>query len=191
MAKEKPGDGSALAPLAWWHFVYRTVHGTQHAGTRWEIDVDFFDIDEKIRLYRDGRLDRIQRSKARFELDDGARIEAALSTYGLRRGHLVLPDGTERRLTPAPRTAERWRADLERDHPTVSRRLAAVSWTVLALALLLQIPQILEMGSEMTGWYAFTSPITLPGPVNATLTVAGVLAGLERALRMRYHWLLD
>lgn len=191
MAKEKQGDGRPLPAWRWWHPVYRSVMQVDHAGSRWHIDVDFFDWDEKVHLYRDGRLDRVQRGKARFELEDGARIEAAMSTYGLRRAHLVLPDGTERRLDPAPGTAERWRADLERDHPTASRRLAYVSWTVLVVALVLQVPQLLALGSVLTGWYEFTSPVTLPGWLDTVLSVGGTLAGIERALRLRYHWLLD
>ena len=31
----------------------------------------------------------------------------------------------------------------------------------------------------------------LPGWVNITLTVAALLASIERALRLRNHWLLD
>lgn len=191
MAKEKQGDGSRLPPWRWWHPLHRSVMGVEHGGSRWHIDVDFFDWDEKVHLYRDGRQDRVQRGKARFELPTGARIEAALSTYGLRRAHLVLPDGTERQLEPAPGTAERWRADLEREHPTVSQWLGRISWAVLVVALLLQLPQLVALVSTLTGWFEFSSPVTLPGWLNTPLSVAGVLAGIERALRLRYHWLLD
>lgn len=47
------------------------------------------------------------------------------------------------------------------------------------------------MGAELTGWYRFASPINLPAWMNTPPTVAGVLAGLERALRLRYTWLPD
>ncbi len=94
-------------------------------------------------------------------------------------------------LEGAPGTAERWRSDLDRDNPTLSRQLAAASWTVLVLALLLQVPQLLELVANGTGWFSFTSPVTLPSSLNTPLTIAGALAGLERALRLRYHWLLD
>lgn len=191
MRREKPGDGRELPPWRWWHALYRSVMGVEHAGARWHIDVDFFDWDEKVHLYRDHRQDRVQRGRARFELDDGARIEAAMSTYGLRRAHLVLPDGTERQLEPAPGTAERWRANLERDHPMLSRRVSIVSWTVLVVALALQVPQLLALGSTTTGWYDLTAEISLPAWLNTPLFVAGVLAGVERALRLRYHWLID
>ncbi|MEE6282782.1 hypothetical protein [Georgenia sunbinii] len=189
--RERAGDGSELRPMAGWHFIYRSVLGTEHDGARWDIDVDFFDWDDKVVLYRDGRQDRVQRGRTRFPLDDGARIEAAMSTFGLRRAHLVLPDGTERPLVPARGTGERWRADLDRDHPTISRRLGAASTAVLVIALVLQLPQLVAAVAELTGWFTFVAPVTLPGVLNTPLTIAAVLAALERALRLRHHWLID
>ena len=191
MPKERPGDGSELKPMRRWDFLWRTVMGIRYAGARWDIDVDFFDWDEKVRLYRDGLQQRVQRGTSRFELDDGARIEVAWSTYGLRRAHLVGADGAQRQLVPARGTAERWRAELHRDRPGLSRRLGIVSWLGLVIALVLQIPQALAVVAELTGWYRFASPVALPAWLNTPLTVAGVLAALERALRLRYHWLLD
>ena len=191
MAKETPGDGTMLRPMRWWHPLYRSVFGIEHDGARWDIEVDFFDWDEKVALYRNGIQNRIPKGKSRFELPDGSRIEAAMSTYGMRRARLVESGGTKRQLTPAEGTAERWRADLDRDRPQLSRTIGVVSWTIVVIALLLQIPQLAELGAELTGWYEFTSPISLPAWLNTPLTIAGVLAGLERALRLRYNWLLD
>ncbi|MBD2844042.1 hypothetical protein IDH44_02470 [Paenibacillus sp. IB182496] len=37
----------------------------------------------------------------------------------------------------------------------------------------------------------FESPISLPAPVNYAIVGAGLLAGYERALMFRSHWLLD
>lgn len=37
----------------------------------------------------------------------------------------------------------------------------------------------------------FDSPVALPAWFNIGLTVAALLASTERALRLRYHWLLD
>ncbi|WP_413452392.1 hypothetical protein AA0Y32_11000 [Georgenia phoenicis] len=191
MARERAGDGSALRPVRGLQWLWRGVLGTEHAGARWDVEVDFLDWDEKVHLYRDGVQERVQRGTSAFVLDDGARIEVRWSTYGLRRAHLVHVDGTEVPLVPAPGTAERWRADLDHERPGLSRRLALASWTVLVLALLLQVPQLLELGAGVTGWYAFTSPVELPAWLNTPLSVAAVLAGLERALRLRHHWLLD
>lgn len=191
MAKEKPGDGSKLKPVAAWQFIWRSVLGIDYGGTRWDIDVDFFDWNERVYLYRDGHQDRIQRGTSTFHLDDHARIEVAWSTYGLRRAHLVHPDGHPQQLIPARGTAERWRADLDRDHPDLSRWIGIVSWTVLVIALVLQLPQLVALIGVATGWFEFTSPISLPGRINSALGTAAIVAGIERALRLRHHWLLD
>src|SRR5690625_7669382 len=82
VAREKPGDGRALAPMQWWQSLYRTVMGTDHGGVRWDVDMDFFEWRDTFVLYRDGRQDRVQHGTAAFRLPDGARIEAAMSTYG-------------------------------------------------------------------------------------------------------------
>jgi len=66
---------------------------------------------------------------------------------------------------------------------------------VLLVGLVLLVPQLLELVTridavaERVG--VFTSPVSLPPWLNTTLTVAGVLASLERALTLRNHWLLD
>lgn len=192
MGKQVPGDGSPLKPFKPWQAVYRTVMGIEHAGRRWDIDVDFLDWTDRTDLYRDGRAHLRQTgTSARFDVGDGAHIVVAQSTYGLKRAHLVLADGSERQLDPVPGTAERWRADLDRDSPVLSRRIGAASWTILVLMLVLQVPQWAKMISEASGWFEFVSPISLPSGLNTALTILGVLAAIERALRLRYHWLLD
>lgn len=120
MPTDIAGDRSELRPMDRWHFIWRTTMGVRHAGVRWDIDVDFLDWDEKVRLYRDGQQERVQRGSSRFGLEDGASIEVVWSTYGLRRVHLVTADGTKQQFTPAPGTAERWRAELDRDRPVLS-----------------------------------------------------------------------
>ncbi|MCI2958426.1 hypothetical protein MN032_12050 [Agromyces atrinae] len=69
------------------------------------------------------------------------------------------------------------------------------SVTILLVSLVLGVPQLLELVTSID-WVAenigtFTSPIHLPSAVNVTLIVASIIASTERALRLRYHWLLD
>ncbi len=60
---------------------------------------------------------------------------------------------------------------------------------------MLGVPQIAQQITEIPPIAdrvgVFTSPIHLPGWLNVTVLVATVLASTERALRLRYHWLLD
>ena len=208
MGREKPGNDQPLKPFRWWQGLWRSVFGIEHEGTRWDIDVDFLDWNERVALYRDGRQHRTQVLPARFKLDD-ATIEVRTSTWGMRRAHLVAADKREQQLTPVPGTSERWRADLERRRPGVSRAISVTSLLVLLSVIVLQLPQgiewladvsseiapglpqSLEPMADLLEAFTFTSPWHLDGWVNTVLFVGGTLALLERALRLRYSWWLD
>ena len=191
MTGGRAGDGSPLAPVGRWAPLWRVVMGTYHAGARYDVDADLWDPMESVRLYRDGHQLRVQSSPARFDLEDGARIEVAYSTLGLKRAHLVTADGGSRMLEPAPGTGERWRADLEQERPSISRLLAILAWSVLVIALVVELPQLAEQVAGWTGLFTFTSPVQAPAWLNTVLTVGGVLAGLDRALRLRWNALID
>jgi hypothetical protein len=66
---------------------------------------------------------------------------------------------------------------------------------VLLAALAVLIPQIAEQVTKSEGIAqhtgTFTSPIGLPKWGNIALSLATVAASTERALRLRYNWLLD
>lgn len=197
--KVTPGDGSSLKPYRRWHSLWRSLFQIDlrrpEGGTdTYAVDVDFFAWEEELRLYRNGEQVARAGSPASFPIPGGA-IEAATSTYGVRRMHAVRHDGAEKQLTPHPFTGEAWRARLARRHPTLSRVLAGASFTVLAVSLVVLAPQVAEWVSRLPiiadSIGTFTSPIALPPEANIALTVAGVLAGIERAQRLRHHWLLD
>lgn len=188
--KSRPGDGSAIRPLRRWDSIWRGRFGTDHRGARYDIDVNFFDLDERVYLYLDGAQWAWQRSPAKFALGNETFIEAELSKYGMKLARLTSPSGTQQ-LQPIAGTAEAWRLRFHRQHRGWSRLLGALSWSILAGSLLLELPQLVEAIAEGTGWFTFASPVALPPGVNIALTLAGVAAGLERALRLQHHWLLD
>ena len=70
-----------------------------------------------------------------------------------------------------------------------------MSWAVLVVALVLGVPQIVEQISQIPpvaeNVGTFTSPFHLSATLNVALVVATLVASTERALRLRYHWLLD
>lgn len=209
MSKEKPGNGRPLKAFHWWQGLWRSVFAIEHDDAHWHVEVNFLDWDERVALYRDGHQDRTQRLPARFGLDDGSRIEVRTSTYGIRRAHLVSPEGREQQLVPVPGSAERWRADLERRRPGLSTTISVTSFVVLLAVIVLQVPQGLEWLADLSdevapelpenlsglvgvlGQFSFTSPWNLGSVLNTSITVAGLLALLERALRLRYSWWLD
>lgn len=185
----RPRCPERFEPVRGWAWLWRGAYETEHAGSTWTVDVDFFDWGERIGLYRDGvRVDE-RRSTARFSLPDGARVEARLSTFGMRRVHLV-DAGHEQQLRPLPGTGEAWRAALARHRPRAARALSVLSWTVLAVALLTQVPGWVDGAAGVLGAEPVVG-LELPGWLDVALTVGGVLAGLERALAMRWNRWLD
>ncbi|KLN36306.1 hypothetical protein FB00_00185 [Cellulosimicrobium funkei] len=183
------GRDEAFRPVRGWGVLWRSAFVLWHGGHEYVVDVDFLDWDERIRLYRDRRLVDEQRSRARFDLP-GVRIEARMSLYGMRYVRVVDAVGDVRDVPPMPGTAEAWRDRMDRERPTASRAVGIAAWVVLVVALVTQVPQLLDLVSGVTGW---TPPFVpdLPAPVNTVLSVAGVVAAVDRGLRRRYHPLLD
>lgn len=193
MAKVRTGDDRPLAPMRGWQVLHRSVFGLEHAGHRYDVEVLF--LDDEARLYTDGRQTARSWLPARFPVP-GGRLEVAATTYGLKRMHLVLDDGTTAALRPARGTAERWRAELGHRHPALDRWLARGAVLVLLVGLVVALPALaelvtgIEVVADLLGG-SFTSPFALPAPVSTTLTVAGVAAAVERGLTLRNHWLID
>jgi hypothetical protein len=154
----------------------------------WTVDLDYFDLGEKLHLYRDGAEVEVQRSPATFQLDPSATIKASMSILGMRDVDLVI-DGETTMLTPVDGTAEAWRLRLERERPGLSRLIGVISWIVLAVALVYEVPQLIALIGKAVG-ADIEAPITLPGAANLVLGIAAFAAALERALRFKSNrWL--
>jgi hypothetical protein len=147
------------------------------------VDVDFLDFGQKLSLYRDGIQVEVKKSPATFELGPGATIEAGMGMFGMRRIDLVV-DGEPTVMTPVDGTLEAWRLRLHRDRPQLSHAIGAISWTVLVIALLAGIGELLALAGVDT-------PIALGQPFATVLGVAALLAALERALRFKSNRWLD
>ncbi|WP_308798976.1 hypothetical protein [Agromyces silvae] len=198
----KPGDGHALQRYRWWQPFSRSLFhlrllGPDGTPETWSVDIRHGGDDNGevyVQLYRDGVNQARSKSPAAFAVPGGT-IEVVTSGYGLRRCHYVADDGSERQLTPEPASAEGFRARLHRRFPTLSRGLGAISVIVLVIGVVLGVPQILETVTSIPpiaeNFGTFVSPIHLPAWLNITILVATLVASTERALRLRYNWLLD
>lgn len=202
LRRVQDGDGHPLQRLRWWQVADRSLF---HLRPRPEVGqpayaVDVRHLGDKVdgevraSLYRDGRHHAVAKVPAVFPIEDGV-IEVAVSGAGMKRCHQVTADGTERQLIPDPRSGAGRRARLERDHPTVSRSLAVLSVLALVIGLGLNLVQILEPLAQIPPvverFGTFESPVQLPVWLNVSLGLLAALGATERALRLRYHWLLD
>lgn len=211
LGRVRPGDGSALTEYRPWQVFSRSLFfldlaepsGDSHA---YAVDVRYL-ADAKTKkqhhnavgkspaaLYRDGVQLYRANLPTTFPVPGGV-IEVATSPFGLKRMHFVSDDGGERTLRPDRRSQEGLRARFEQRFPRTSAVIGAVAIAVLLVVLaggllqgleaLTKIPPV----AERVG--TFTSPVDLPAWANVTMVVAGMLSGVERALRLRHHWLLD
>jgi hypothetical protein len=181
-------EAPSLKSLGGWDLVSRGRFQAPYDGHVWTVDLDYFDLGEKRHLYRDGVEVEVQRSRATFELGARATIKASMSILGMRQADLVV-DGETTMLTPVDGTAEAWRLQLERERPGVSRLIGAISWIVLAVALIYEAPQLIALIGKAVG-ADFEPPVTLPGAANLVLGIAAFAAALKRALRFKSNrWL--
>lgn len=200
----KPGDGRPLKHFRWWQLflgralLHLRLTGDDGRRVVYSVDVrhqgDREDGVVRAQLYRDGRQHAVSKVPAVFPVEGGA-IEVATTAVGVRRCHYVAADDTQRQLVPDPKSAEGRRARIECDHPSVSRVIGVVSVVMLVVGVGLNLLQILEPISRVPpiaeNLGVFVSPIHLPIWLNITLGLGAALASTERALRLRYHWLLD
>lgn len=198
----KPGDGHPLPKYRWWQAFSRALFHLRLMDANgvvetWSVDVRLWgDSNGEViaQLYQDGVNRARSKLPASFAVPGGT-IEVAASGFGLKRCHYVSDDGRTRQLTPDPRSAEGRRARLDHDHPGVSRGIGAASVLVLVAGLVLGVPQIIEQITAIPvvadNIGTFVSPIHLPAWANISLLVGTLAASTERALRLRYNWLLD
>lgn len=188
-------EGYPLKELKSIEALWRGLYGIEFEDAIYVIEVDFFDFSEKVRLYRDGFLLDEGVSPAVFDLGSGVCIEATMALFGMKHARMVSPQGIQS-LTPLPGTAEAKRKVFEQNHPRVSKTIAAASWLVLVVALITQIPNLINglLGTIAVLGFSFGAPLPvlpLPSWVNTLLGVLGLVAGLDRGLRMVHNPLLD
>ncbi|MFC4563636.1 hypothetical protein ACFO4E_17355 [Nocardiopsis mangrovi] len=201
----QPGNGRSLKPFRWWqpmsrHLFHLPLEKEDGRRAVYAVDVHslqrFFSEDGKgkAHLYLDGRHHAESSLPAAFPVQGGT-IEVAPTAFGLKRCHYITDEGAERRLIPDRRSAEGHRARLDREHPALSRCIGFCSLVLLVIPALLLIPQLIEVVFQVPPvtqrFGAFTSPVTLPVWLNIALTLGAAAASTERALRLRYNWLLD
>ncbi|MFH8492998.1 hypothetical protein [Streptomyces coeruleorubidus] len=199
----KPGDGRPLKPFRWWQMLTRALFHLRLMNedgrqTVYAVDVKHQKQSEgyvKAHLYLDGRHQAESKVPAVFPVQGGT-VEVRTSAFGLKRCHYVTAEGAEHQLIPDPASAEGRRARLDRAHPALSRWIGFLSSIVLVTGLVLLILQLAEQvtrAPEGVAQYVgtFTSPIDLSAWGNVVVGLVTVAASTERALRLRYNWLLD
>lgn len=178
--------------------LWRGLYGIKWRDVNWIVEVDYFDFSEKVRIFRDNILVFEGRSPARFEIAPNIEIQATMALYGMKRIHLVdTTAGTTEMLQPLPGTAEFTRRRFEQEHPVINTMVAAIAWCLLLFALITQIPNAINSLLGLPDLLhipisiAKLPTLSLPEWANILLGILGILAGLDRGLRMKHNALLD
>src|SRR5699024_10439150 len=169
---------------------------TEHNGSTYVVDAHYLDLDERIRLYQDGRLVDTARRRATFHTGGGARVDAAVAQVGMKYVRLRQGDaGATVPLPPADGAAAASPAPIGHARPSASRVVGWSSLVVLLAALGSELPQLVSLAGNLTpliGLPSFEVPaLTLSGWANLALIFLAGAAGLERSLSMKYNPLLD
>ncbi|WP_028280833.1 hypothetical protein [Arthrobacter sp. H5] len=199
----KPGDGRVLKRFRWWQllgralFYLRLSHDDGHR-TVYAVDLRHWGNQSggevKAHLYLDDRHHAESKIPAAFPVQGGT-VEVAMSAVGVKRCHYVTAGGAEHQLSPDPKSAEGRRARLDSEHPALSRSIGSFSVILLIIGVVLLLLQIagpisqIPPIAERIG--TFESPLHLPLWLNIALGAGTAVASMERALRLRYSWLLD
>lgn len=199
IGRVQPGNGQSLQRFRWWQLPGRALFYLRPGiGVDYAVDVRHWQNQSsgnvKANLYRDGCHVAESKLPATFPVEGGI-VYVAMSGFGIKRCHYVADDGTERALSPDPASAEGRRARLNNNHPTASRMIAAAAVVMLLIGVTLLVLQLVEPLTQIPPIAerigAVVVPFDLPWWLNIALGAGAAIASVERALRLRYHWLLD
>lgn len=195
-----PGNGQPLKRFRWWQGLFgRVLFHLELAGTDgrqhvYAVDVWRFSEEVTAHLYLDGRHHAWSETPAAFPVEGGV-IEVVVRVTVLKRCHYLADDGTERQLTPDPKSAGGRRVRFDRAHPALARVVGFTSVLVLLIGLGLNLLQAIEPISQIPplahNFGTFESPIHLALWLNLALAFVAGVAARERALRLRHNPLLD
>ncbi len=84
---------------------------------------------------------------------------------------------------------------LHKRSPRTSSFIEVIAIVILLTSIALGLPQLIEKITEIP-WVTenigtFVSPIAFPAWANITIGVVAAIAGVERTLMLRSHWLID
>ncbi|GAQ16410.1 hypothetical protein OPHB3_0327 [Oceanobacillus picturae] len=199
MKKVKEGDGHTLKEYRFWNIFTRSlfyidITNDNNEKIIYAISCKYFAEEPMADLYRDGRHIAYSKLPAAFPVENGV-IEIDSGGYGINRIRYATEEDKTYSVYPDKHSIRGWRMWLHKRFPQISRLIGILAIIVLLISLALSLPQLIEMITEIPrvseNIGTFESPIVFSWQSNTWIFAAGVLAGLERTLMLRNHWLID
>ena len=200
MKKVKKGDGHLLKTYRLWNiFTHSLFHIQIKNDTTGEIEnyairSRYFVEEPSVDLYREGRHVAFSKLPAAFPVDHGV-IEITTSSSGINGIHYMSDLDDTFSIYPEKRSIRGLRLWVHRRFPSISVCIGGMAIVTLLISIALSLPQLIETISDIP-WVAenigtFESPIILSVWHYFGIGIAAALAGTERALMLRNHWLID
>lgn len=196
MKKVKEGDGHTLKEYRLWNIFSRSlfhieITNDKNEKTNYAISCKYF-VEEH--LYRNGRHIAYSKLPAAFPVENGV-IEIVNGGYGINRIHYDTDKEGTFSVYPDKRSIRGLRMWLHKRFPRISSLIGMIAIVILLTSIALSLPQLIEKITEIP-WVTenigtFVSPITFSLQINIWMWVAGAVAGVERTLMLRNHWLID
>ncbi|MDN8592871.1 hypothetical protein B2I21_18125 [Chryseobacterium mucoviscidosis] len=200
LKKVKAGDGHLLKKYRFWSiFTHSLFHIeiTNHSSrntTSYAIKSKYFAEEPRVDLYRENKHIAYSKLPAAFPVENGV-IEITNNSTGINGIHYVSASEDTFSLSPDRRSIRGFRMWVHRRFPILSAFIGMIAIMILLISTALTIPQFLENISAIP-WVsenigAFESPIQLSIWTYFTIGIAAAIAGTERALMLKNHWLID
>lgn len=198
--KVKVGDGHFLKKYRVWNlfthslFYIEIKNDHDNQITHYAIRSKYFAEEPMVDLYREGRHVAYSKLPAAFPVDNGV-IEISNGSSGINRIQYITDIEENFRVYPDRRSLRGFRLWVHKRFPLISFFIGGIAVVVLLMSIILSVPQLMETISEIP-WVSenigtFQSPIKLSVWEYFAVGIAAALAGTERALMLRRHWLID
>ena len=199
MKKVKEGDGHTLKEYRLWNIFTRSlfhieITNDQNEKTDYAISCKYFAEEPKADLYRNGIHIAYSKLPAAFVVENGV-IEIEKGGYGINRIRYDSDKEETFSVYPDKRSIRGLRMRLHKRFPKISSLIGMIAILILLTSIALSAPQLIEKITEIP-WVSenigtFKLPIAFSLQVNIWIWVAGAVAGVERTLMLRNHWLID
>ncbi|MBM7578550.1 hypothetical protein [Jeotgalibacillus terrae] len=200
MKKVKAGDGHLLKKYRLWNvfthslFHVEVTNKTEGETTKYAIKSKYFTEEPRVDLYKEGRHVSYSKLPAVLPVNGGV-IKVNKNSIGINGIRYVSDQEATYSVYPDRRSVRGLRLWFHKRFPNTSALVGLIAVIALLISTTLGLVQLMESFSDIP-WIAenigiFKSPVTLSVGTNLTIGLAAALAGIERTLMFRNHWLID
>ncbi|MFS0726437.1 hypothetical protein [Paenibacillus sp. 1P07SE] len=200
LKKVKAGDGHLLKPYRIWHvfthslFHIKITNAKEGKSTNYALKSGYFVEEPRVDLYREKIHIAYAKLPAALPVEEGV-IEINKGSSGINGIRFITDKEAVFSVHPDKRSIRGFRMWVHKRFPRISGFIGLTAIIILLASLAVGLPQFVETLTKIP-WISeqvgtFESPIQLSVWTNIAIGVVVAIAGTERALMLRKHWLID